>query len=55
MKEQWKQVMAELLENRCSYCFAMTPYKQHYIQIKDEYNKFYVIDAYCIKCYKNIY
>ena len=55
MKEQWKQVMRELLENRCSYCFAITPYKRHYIQIKDEYNKFYVIDAYCIKCYENIY
>jgi len=54
-KEQWKRVLTELVENKCSYCQKITPYTKRYIQIRDELNKFYVIDAYCSTCYYNIY
>ena len=54
-KEQWKQVMTELVENKCSYCKKITPYTKRYIQIRNEFNKFYIIDAYCSTCYYNIY
>ena len=51
-KEEWKTIMAELVENKCAYCQRCCPLKKNYIQIKDNYGKFYFTDAFCLSCYK---
>ena len=51
-KEQWEQVMMELIESKCAFCARCCPYKKRYIQIRHYYGKFYFTDAFCSSCYK---
>ena len=45
-KEQWEQVMMELIESKCAFCARCCPYKKCYIQIRHNYGKFYFTDAF---------
>ena len=51
-KDKRKKVLVELMNNKCNLCQQTCPYKKNYIQIKFEFNKFYVVDAFCSSCYK---
>ena len=52
-QEHWKYAMSELINNKCASCQQMTPYKKHYIKVRNiTNNKYYIIDAFCQHCYE---